>query len=126
MSDALLPVTAEPVAALILGELRTAVATEGVALIATSARPDQLDARLRAPELCDRELALPLPDTATRKALLEALLKPAPVGDLDLNEIASRTPGFVVADLAALVREAALRAASRASTDGQPPKLEPG
>ena len=121
--DALLPATAEPVAALILGELRTAVATDGVALIATSARPDQLDARLRAPDLCDRELSLPLPDAATRKALLEALLKPVPIGDLDLNEIASRTPGFVVADLAALIREAALRAASRASADGQPPKL---
>jgi transitional endoplasmic reticulum ATPase len=121
--DALLPATAEPVAALILGELRTAVATEGVALIATSARPDQLDARLRAPDLCDRELGLPLPDGATRKALLEALLKPVPTSDLDLDEIAGRTPGFVVADLAALVREAALRAASRASVDGQPPKL---
>ncbi|SOJ53151.1 ATP-dependent zinc metalloprotease FtsH [Mycobacterium simulans] len=121
--DALLPATPEPVAALILGELRTAVATDGVALIATSARPDQLDARLRAPDLCDRELGLPLPDAATRKALLEALLKPVPTGDLDLDEIASRTPGFVVADLAALLREAALRAASRASADGQPPKL---
>ena len=121
--DALLPATAEPVAALILGELRTAVATEGVALIATSARPDQLDARLRAPDLCDRELSLPLPDANTRKALLESLLKPVPIGDLNLDEIASRTPGFVVADLAALMREAALRAASRASTDGQPPKL---
>jgi transitional endoplasmic reticulum ATPase len=122
--DALLPATAEPVAALVLAELRTAVATGGVALIATSARPDQLDTRLRAPELCDRELGLTLPDAATRKALLESLLKQAPTGDLDLSEIASRTPGFVVADLAALVREAALRAASRASTDGKSPKLE--
>jgi len=121
--DALLPATAEPVASLILAELRTAVATDGVALIATSARPDQLDARLRAPELCDRELGLPLPDGATRKALLEALLKSVPNSDLDLDEIAGRTPGFVVADLAALMREAALRAASRASADGQPPKL---
>jgi transitional endoplasmic reticulum ATPase len=121
--DALLPATAEPVAALILAELRTAVATGGVALIATSARPDQLDPRLRAPELCDRELSLPLPDAGTRKALLEALLKPVPTTDLDLDEIAARTPGFVVADLAALMREAALRAASRASADGQPPKL---
>ncbi|OBG92210.1 ATPase [Mycobacterium sp. E3251] len=121
--DALLPATPEPVAALILGELRTAVATEGVALIATSARPDQLDARLRAPDLCDRELSLPLPDAGTRKALLESLLKSVPAGALDLNEIAARTPGFVVADLAALLREAALRAASRASTDGRPPEL---
>jgi transitional endoplasmic reticulum ATPase len=121
--DALLPATSEPVAALILAELRTAVATDGVALIATSARPDQLDPRLRAPELCDRELGLTLPDAATRKALLETLLKPAPTGDLNVDEIAGRTPGFVAADLAALVREAALRAASRASADGQAPKL---
>src|SRR5258707_886260 len=124
--DALLPATAEPVAALLLAELRTAVATSGVALIATSARPDQLDARLRAPELCDRELGLPLPDAGTRKALLEALLKSVPNSDLDIDEIAGRTPGFVVADLAALMREAALRAASRASADGQPPKLNQG
>ncbi len=122
-ADALLPADPEPVASLILGELRTAVATEGVALIATTARPDVLDARLRAPDLCDRELSLPLPDAGTRKALLESLLKPVPNADLDLEEIARRTPGFVVADLAALVREAALRAASRASADGRPPKL---
>ena len=121
--DALLPATSEPVAALLLAELRTAVATDGVALVVTSARPDQLDPRLRAPELCDRELGLPLPDAATRKALLETLLKPVPVGELTLDEISSRTPGFVAADLAALIREAALRAASRASSDGQPPKL---
>ncbi|WP_205876239.1 AAA family ATPase [Mycobacterium camsae] len=121
--DALLPETPEPVAALILTELRRAVATDGVALIATSARPDQIDARLRSPELCDRELGLPLPDAGTRRALLEALLKKVPTSDLDLDAIASRTPGFVVADLAALMREAALRAASRASVDGQPPTL---
>jgi transitional endoplasmic reticulum ATPase len=121
--DALLPATSEPVAALLLAELRTAVATDGVALIVTSARPDQLDPRLRAPELCDRELGLPLPDAATRKALLETLLKPVPVGELTLDVISGRTPGFVAADLAALIREAALRAASRASSDGQPPKL---
>ncbi|KZS71207.1 ATPase [Mycobacterium kansasii] len=121
--DALLPATAEPVASLILAELRTAVATDGVAVIATTARPDQIDARLRAPELLDRELGLPLPDGGTRRALLEALLKHVPTGDLDLDEIASRTPGFVVADLAALLREGALRAASRASADGQSPTL---
>jgi len=121
--DALLPDPPEPVATLILAELRTTVATRGVAFVATSALPDRLDTRLRAPELCDRELGLALPDAATRKALLEVLLKSVPTGDLKLDEIAGRTPGFVVADLAALVREAALRAASRASADGKPPAL---
>jgi transitional endoplasmic reticulum ATPase len=121
--DALLPSTAEPVATLILAELRNAVATKEAAFIATSALPDNVDARLRAPDLCDRELRLSLPDGATRKALLEVLLRGVPASDLNLDEIGERTPGFVVADLAALVREAALRAAARASTDGQPPAL---
>ncbi|MCX2710629.1 AAA family ATPase [Mycolicibacterium sp. J2] len=121
--DALLPATAEPVATLILAELRTAVATKGVAFIATSAVPDNIDARLRAPDLCDRELGVSLPDAATRVALLEVLLRDVPVTDLTLGDVAERTPGFVVADLAALVREAALRAAARASGDGRPPTL---
>ena len=121
--DALLPATVEPVATLILAELRKAVDAAGVVLIVTSAVPDNLDPRLRAPDLCDRELVLSLPDAPTRTALLQSLLKQAPTEDLDLGEIADRTPGFVVADLAALVREAALRAAARASSDGNAPKL---
>jgi transitional endoplasmic reticulum ATPase len=121
--DALLPTAAEPVATLILAELRKTIAAARVAVIVTSAVPENLDPRVRAPDLCDRELVLSLPDAATRTALLQGLLKPVPTGDLNLGEIADRTPGFVVSDLAALVREAALRAAARASSDGTPPKL---
>ncbi|MDR3659521.1 MAG: AAA family ATPase, partial [Mycobacterium sp.] len=121
--DALLPAVAEPVATLILTELRKAVASRGVAFIATSAVPDGVDARLRSPDLCDRELGLTLPDATTRKALLEVLLRAVPASNLELGEIADRTPGFVVVDLAALVREAALRAAARASADGAEPAL---
>lgn len=121
--DALLPTPAEPVATMILGELKKAVAAPGVALVATSQAPDSVDPRLRAPDICDRELGLSLPDGATRKALLEVLLRDVPAKELNLGEIADRTPGFVRADLAALVREAALRAAARASDDGNPPEL---
>lgn len=128
--DALLPVGADgrpdPVSSLILGELRDAVSAPGVAFVATTAVPDALDARLRAPDLCDRELGLTLPDAAIRAQLLEVLLRDVPTdppSGLRLSEIADRTPGFVVADLCALVREAALRAASRASADGTEPVL---
>ena len=121
--DALLPAPPEPVSTIILSELKKAVSTPGVALIATSQAPDAVDPRLRAPDVCDRELGLSLPDGATRKALLEVLLRDVPAGDLSLGEIADRTPGFVRADLAALVREAALRAAARASEDGKDPSL---
>lgn len=121
--DALLPTPAEPVATLILTQLRHAVAAPGVAFIATSQQPDSLDPRLRAPDLCDRELGLSLPDAGTRRELLEVLLRDVPTRDVRLDEIADRTPGFVRADLAALVREAALRAAARASEDGEAPAL---
>ncbi|MGV9822695.1 AAA family ATPase [Nocardia xishanensis] len=115
--DALLPADAEPVATLILDQLRAAMAETAVAFIATTAHPAGIDARLRAPDLCDRELALPLPTAAVRRALLEHRLRKVPTGDVKLDEIAARTPGFVVSDLAALCREAALRAASRVSKE---------
>ena len=121
--DALLPAESEPVATLIIEQLRAAVATRGVAFVATTAHPDGLDARLRDPELCDRELTVGLPDGAKRRALLEALLRKVPTKDLALDEIAVRAPGFVVADLAALCREAALRAAARASRENSEPVL---
>ncbi|MEP9391805.1 AAA family ATPase [Gordonia sp. VNK1] len=129
--DALLPAEPEPVSTLILDALRTALdpADDGtggggtggggtIALIATSAEPAAIDIRLRDPQLCDRELSIGLPDAATRAKLLAAILSGVPTdGALDLSAIASRTPGFVAGDLAALTREAALRAAARVTAD---------
>ncbi|NKY87099.1 AAA family ATPase [Nocardia veterana] len=121
--DALLPADPEPVATLILDQLRAAVASPGVAFLATTSHPAAVDSRLRAPDICDREIALTLPTAAVRAELLQQLLRKVPTEDLALDEIASRTPGFVVSDLAALCREAALRAASRASHDHTDPVL---
>ncbi|MGW0184033.1 AAA family ATPase, partial [Nocardia sp. NPDC003345] len=121
--DALLPEPAEPVATLILDQLRAAVAAPCVALLATTSNPAGVDPRLRTPDLCDRELALTLPTAAVRRTLLEQLLRKVPTGELRLEEVAAATPGFVVADLAALCREAALRAAARASRDDSEPRL---
>ncbi|ROZ99375.1 AAA family ATPase [Gordonia sp. OPL2] len=124
--DALLPApresaAPEPVSALILDELRSGIADGAIALIATTAEAVRLDSRLRDPSLCDRELIIGLPDAATRARLLSVILTDVPTdGHLDLDVIASRTPGFVAGDLAALTREAALRAAARLTrrTDG--------
>lgn len=121
--DALLPGTPEPASTLVLDRLRRGVDTVGIAFVATTAHPEATDARLRAQDLCDRELTLSLPDGAGRTALLEHLLRTSPTDGLTLSDIAARTPGFVVADLAALVREAALRAASRASSDKTDPRI---
>ncbi|WP_066908125.1 AAA family ATPase [Millisia brevis] len=121
--DALLPSTPEPVSALILDQLRRAIAQPGVAVIGTTAQPESLDARARDPQLFDRVLSLSLPDASVRRELLTVLLRSVPAGDLDLSEVAARTPGFVAADLAALLREASLRAAGRAREDGGEPSL---
>ncbi|ALE71970.1 ATPase [Pseudonocardia sp. EC080625-04] len=118
-AHALLPASSPPpLATLVLDELRAATRPGGPALVVTSAEPEGLDPRLRAPDLVDRELAVALPDTATRRALLERLLSGVPrAGDVDLGVIAARTPGFVVADLAAVRREAAIAAALHGGAD---------
>lgn len=121
--EALLPAEADPVSALILDALRTAITADRVALICTSSAPENLDQRLRDPDLCDRELSIGLPDNKIRRGLLGALLESVPTGTIDLGAISARTPGFVAADLAALTREAALRAAARSARDGKPPTL---
>ncbi|GAB3129932.1 AAA family ATPase [Tsukamurella serpentis] len=116
--EALLPATREPVSTMILDELRTAVSTPRVALLATTSAPGDLDSRLREPDLADRTVTVDLPDAREREALLALLLREAPTDDVDLHEIALRAPGFVAADLAALCREAALRAAARSLGEG--------
>ncbi|KIQ10815.1 AAA family ATPase [Rhodococcus sp. MEB064] len=126
--DALLPVAAEgrpadPVSTLILDRLRRVVRTAGNALLCTTSRPDAVDARLRAPDLCDREIALPLPGTSGRTALIEMLLRDVPTRKIAAHDIALRTPGFVAADLASLCREAAVGAALRAHRDSSEPVL---
>lgn len=116
--DALLPAQPEPVSTLVLDRLRSVVASPGSVLVATCVRPEDADARLREPDLCDRVLDLPLPDAADRAALLEVMLRNVPTGTLDLRAVAERTPGYVAGDMRALTREAALRAAGRAAGNG--------
>lgn len=121
--DALLPAAPEPVSAAVLEEFGRVVASPGCSLVATTAHPEETDRRLRDPGLCDRVLALPSPNGQAREDVLRVLLRGAPTGELNLREIALGAPGFVAADLAALVREAALRAAARASQSNEPPTI---
>ncbi len=117
--EALLPAASPPpLATLVLDALRDAVATPGLALIATTAAPEAVDPRLRVPELVDRELRLALPDLRTRVELLHRLLTGVPLADdVDLRAVAERAPGFVAADLVAVRREAAVSAALRQDSD---------
>ncbi|WP_409462291.1 AAA family ATPase [Amycolatopsis sp. GA6-003] len=122
--DALLPATQPPpVATVVLEELRAALRRDGLAVVATTARAESVDPRLRGADLLDRELGLPLPEAKTRVELLRILLRDVPVeSGADLGVLAERTPGFVAADLLALRRDAALRAALR-QRDADEPKI---
>jgi transitional endoplasmic reticulum ATPase len=122
--EALLPASdPPPLATVVLDELRAVVASERVALVATAQGPESVDPRLRAPDLVDRELGLAAPDDRDRAELLRVLLREVPLaGDVDLGVVGLRTPGFVAADLVALRREAAVRAALR-GPDGEDGEL---
>jgi transitional endoplasmic reticulum ATPase len=105
-----------PLATVALDAIREAVGHDRLAVVVTSSRPQSVDPRLREPGLVDRELTVGLPDDRTRAELLTSLLRRAPLDDdVQVDEIAQRTPGFVVADLLALCREAAVGAALRHS-----------
>ncbi|MCD6184068.1 MAG: ATP-dependent zinc metalloprotease FtsH [Thermovirga sp.] len=86
----------------------------GVILIAATNRPDILDPALLRPGRFDRQIVVDRPDLNGREAILKVHVKKVKLGDdVDLAVIARRTPGFVGADLANLVNEAALLAARK-------------
>ncbi|WP_018682511.1 AAA family ATPase [Actinokineospora enzanensis] len=120
--DALLPATSPPpLSTVVLDALRTAIKIPHAALVVTTAHPEAVDPRLRGVDLVDRELRLPLPDTKTRTDLLRVLFRDLPVeSGVDYAALAERTPGFVAADLVALRRESAIRAALRHGTADDP------
>ncbi|MQM60863.1 ATP-dependent zinc metalloprotease FtsH [Lentilactobacillus buchneri] len=90
---------------------------EGVIVIAATNRADVLDPALTRPGRFDRKILVGRPDINGREAILKVHSKNKPLAnDVDLHEIAKQTPGFVGADLANLLNEAALLAARRNKT----------
>jgi len=87
---------------------------EGIIIIAATNRPDVLDPALLRPGRFDRQVTVNLPDVRGREAILKVHaknVKLAPV--VDLSIIARGTPGYSGAELANLLNEAALLAASQ-------------
>jgi cell division protease FtsH len=84
----------------------------GVIILAATNRPDILDPALLRPGRFDRHVAIDKPDIRGREAILKVHAKDVELGpDVDLKKVAAMTPGFVGADLANLINEAALIAA---------------
>ncbi|MCL2742715.1 MAG: ATP-dependent zinc metalloprotease FtsH [Planctomycetaceae bacterium] len=84
----------------------------GIIVIAATNRPEVLDPALLRPGRFDRQVLVDRPDLNGRKAILSVHIKNVKLDStIDLHQIALITSGFVGADLAALVNEAALLAA---------------
>jgi len=85
-----------------------------VIVIGATNRPHAVDPALRRPGRFDREIEIPLPDKQGRFEILTIHTRNMPLAeDVDLRKIAEITHGYTGADLAALVKEAALHALRR-------------
>jgi cell division protease FtsH len=85
---------------------------KGVIIMAATNRPEILDPALLRPGRLDRQVLVDRPDVNGREAILKIHSRNVLLGpEVDLRGIAGRTPGFVGADLANIINEAALPAA---------------
>jgi transitional endoplasmic reticulum ATPase len=85
-----------------------------VIVIAATNRPNDIDPALRRPGRFDREIEVPVPDRNGRLEILKIHTRNMPLAkDVNLEEIADKTHGFVGADLMALCKEAAMSALRR-------------
>jgi cell division protease FtsH len=100
---------------------------DNIILIAATNRPDILDPALLRPGRFDRRIVVDRPDRNGRRKILEVHSKGKPLAaEIDLDALASGTPGFTGADLANLVNEAALLAARHGQKVIEQEELEEG
>ncbi len=98
----------------ILTEIDGFESSEAVIVLAATNRPDVLDPALLRAGRFDRRVTVQAPDRRGRVEILRVHTRAIPLdGDVDLDALASSTPGMVGADLANLANEAALLAARR-------------
>ncbi|OBZ84743.1 putative AAA domain-containing protein C16E9.10c [Choanephora cucurbitarum] len=85
-----------------------------VMIIGATNRPDSLDAALRRAGRFDREISMGVPDEKAREKILRVLASKLRLeGDFDFAELAKATPGYVGADLQALITTAGVIAVKR-------------
>ncbi len=87
---------------------------DNVIVIGATNRRDAMDPALRRPGRFDREIEIGVPDREGRKEILDVHTRQMPIADdFDVDWVLENSYGFVGADLAALVREAAMKALRR-------------
>ncbi|WP_459191389.1 CDC48 family AAA ATPase [Halosimplex sp. J119] len=101
----------ERVVSQLLTELDGLEELEDVVVIATTNRPDLIDSALLRPGRLDRHVHVPVPDEEARRKILDVHTRDKPLADdVDLDELAERTEGYVGADIEAVAREASMAA----------------
>ncbi len=80
-----------------------------ISVIAATNRPDIIDPALLRPGRFDRHVEVGLPDRKSREAIFKVHTKDMPLAqDVDIQELAEKTEGFVGADIEAVCREAVM------------------
>lgn len=98
----------------LLSEMDGFEPNDKIVVLAATNRPDVLDPALLRPGRFDRKIVLDLPDIQEREEILKIHCRGKPLSfNVNLREIAERTPGFSGADLANVVNEAAILAARK-------------
>ena len=101
----------ERVVSQLLTELDGLEELEDVVVVATTNRPDLIDSALLRPGRLDRHVHVQVPDAEARRGILEVHTREKPLADdVDLDDLATQTDGYVGADLEALCREASMAA----------------
>ena len=81
-----------------------------IVIIGATNRPDMLDTALLRPGRFDRIILTPVPDKKSRTEIIKLHTKGMPLKNVDIDEIAEKTQGYVGADIEAICREAAILA----------------
>lgn len=98
---------------------------KGVIIMAATNRPEILDPALLRPGRFDRHILVDRPNINDREDILKIHTRSVKLSkDVDLSVLAARTPGFVGADLANMVNEAALLAARKNKSEVEMPDFE--
>ncbi len=102
----------------LLSEMDGFDARKGVIIMAATNRPEILDPALLRPGRFDRQVLVDRPNIKDREEILKIHIRGVKLSkDVDIGVLAQRTPGFVGADLANIVNEAALLAARKGKTE---------
>ncbi len=109
----------ERVVSQILTEMDGLEELNDVIVIAATNRPDIVDSALLRPGRLDRLIYIQSPDKEAREKIFEVHLRGKPIGeDVEIEELADMTDGYVGADIAAIIKEAVMAALREFITSG--------